>query len=144
MATDELQESIHKIRQQNLTWGSFEEAFREAYDYERPKGRDRREFDEWVASETTHQSATQAFLEFEHRFARLSEREQRLVGEDKVLMFVRSIDRKERMDIGIKLEDDDGANGLTEDWAEVERVCRGYDQRKTRISSTTTRLIRDD
>ena len=59
-------------------------------------------------------------------------------------MFIRSIDRKERMDIGIKLEDDDGANGLTEDWAEVERVCRGYDKRKTRISSTTTWLIRDD
>ena len=66
------------------------------------------------------------------------------MGEDKVLMFVTSIDRKERMEIRIKLEDDDGANGLTEDWAEVERVCRGYDQRKTRISSTTTRLIRDD
>ena len=79
--------------------------------------------DEWVASEKTHQSATQAFLEFKHRFAQLSEREQRLVGEDKVLMFVRSSDWKERMDIGIKLEDDDGANGLTEDWAEFEKVC---------------------
>ena len=29
VATDELQESIHKIRQQNPTWGSFEEALRE-------------------------------------------------------------------------------------------------------------------
>ena len=72
VAMDELQESIHKIWQQNPTWGSFEEALREAYDYEGPKGRDRRECDEWVASEKTHQSATQAFLEFEHRFARLS------------------------------------------------------------------------
>ena len=45
------------------------------------------------------------------------------MGEGKVLMFIRSIDRKERMDIGIKLEDDDGANGLTEIWTEVERVC---------------------
>ena len=54
VAMDELQESIHKIRQQNPTWGSFEEALREAYDYERSKGRDRREFDEWVASEKTH------------------------------------------------------------------------------------------
>ena len=130
VAMDELQESIHKIRQQNPTWGSFEEALREAYDYERPKEQDRREFDEWVTSENTHQSATQAFLEFEHRFARLLERE-RLVGEDKLLMFVRSIDRKERMDIGIKLEDDDGANGLTEDWAKVERVCGRHDGKLT-------------
>ena len=32
------------------------------------------------------------------------------MGEDKVLMFVTSIDRKERMEIRIKLEDSDGAN----------------------------------
>ena len=37
VATDELQESIHKIRQQNPTWESFEEAIRDAYDYLRPK-----------------------------------------------------------------------------------------------------------
>ena len=37
VATDELQESIHEIRQQNPTWESFEEAIREAYDYLRPK-----------------------------------------------------------------------------------------------------------
>ena len=79
VATDELQERIHKIRQQNSTWGSFEEALREAYDYKRSKGQDRRKFDEWVASEKTHRSATQAFLEFEHRLARLSEWELRLV-----------------------------------------------------------------
>jgi hypothetical protein len=41
------------------------------------------------------------------------------------------------MDIGIELEDDDGANGLTEDWADVERVCRRHDERKMRILSTT-------
>ena len=59
------------------------------------------------------------------------------MGEDKVLMFVKSIDRKERMDIGIELEDDEGTNGLTEDWAEVQRVCRRHDERKMRILSTT-------
>ena len=143
VATDELQERIHKIQQQNSTWGSFEEALREAYDYKRSKGQDRREFDEWVASEKTHRSATQSFLEFEHRFAQLSKREQRSVGEDKVLMFVRSINRKERMDIGIELEDDDGANGLTEDWAKVERVCRRHDERKMRIFSTTIWPMKD-
>ena len=37
VATDELQESLHKIRQQNPTWESFEEAIRDAYDYLRPK-----------------------------------------------------------------------------------------------------------
>ena len=36
-------------------------------------------------------------------------------------MFVKSIDLKERKAIGSRLEDDDGANGLTENWAYVER-----------------------
>ena len=115
VAMDELQESIHEIRQQNPTWGSFEEALREAYDYERPKGRGRGEFEQWVASAKIHQSATQAFLEFECRFGKLSGQEQQLVGVNKLQMFVLLIDRKERMAIGMKLEDGDGANGLTED-----------------------------
>ena len=65
VASDKLQESIYEIQQQNTTWGSFEKALSEKYDYERWRGQDRREFDEWVASEKTHRSATQAFLEFE-------------------------------------------------------------------------------
>ena len=99
VATDELQERIHGIQQQNPIWGSFEEALQEAYDYKRPKGRIQREFDQWVASAKIHQSATQAFLEFERCFPQLSERVQGLVGLDKVLRLVRSIDRKERMAI---------------------------------------------
>ena len=57
---------------------------------------------------------------------------------DKVIMFIRLINWKERMAIGIELEDDDGANGLTQDWAKVKRVCRRHDKRKTRIPSATT------
>ena len=83
------------------------------------KGRGWAEFEQWVASMKIHQSTTQAFLEFERCFAQLSEREQRSVRMDKVLMFLRSIDQKERMAIGIKVKNNDGANGLTEDWAEV-------------------------
>ena len=37
MATDELQESIHEIRQQNKMWESFEEGIRDTYDYLRLK-----------------------------------------------------------------------------------------------------------
>ena len=62
-----------------------------------------------------------------------------MVGVDKVLMFVRSIDQKERMAIGIKLEDKEGANGLIEDCAEVERVCRQHDDKRMTTFSATTR-----
>ena len=115
---------------------------REAYDYKRRKGRGQGEFEQWVASAKIHQTATQAFLEFERHFAQLSKREKRLVGVDKVLMLVRSIDRKERMAIGIKLEDKDNANGLTVDWAEVERLCRRHDGKLT--TEPNSRKMKDE
>ena len=114
----------------------------EAYGYERSKGRDRPEFDQWVALAKTYQGATQAFVDFEHRFSQLSEREQRLVGVYKVLLFVKSIDRRERMSIGLKLEEDDGANGLIEDWRKVKSLCRLHDKGQAKIS--TTRPTKDD
>ena len=57
------------------------------------------------------------------------------MGANKVLMFVKSVDRKERKAIGVHLEDDDGANGLTENWAEFERVCWRRDKRKMGLLS---------
>ena len=44
------------------------------------------------------------------------------MGVNKVLMSVKSINWKEMKDIGIQLKDDDGVNGLTANWADVERV----------------------
>ena len=46
-------------------------------------------------------------------------------------MFVRSIDRAEQEAIGIELEEDDGANGLTEDQSKVEWVCRRLDEERS-------------
>ena len=42
------------------------------------------------------------------------------------------------MTIGVELEDDDGANGLTEGWVKVKRVYWRHDKKRTGISSTTT------
>ena len=135
---------VKKLLEAHDSWVTFEKALFEAYGYERLKGRDRRDFDQWVASSKTHQGAMQAFLDFESRFSQLSEQEQRLVGVDKVLMFVKSVDRRERMAIGLKFEEDDGANGLIEDWRKVESICRLHDKGQVRISMTTTRPMRVD
>ena len=139
-----IHKEVTKLQQAHESWVSFQEALLEAYGYERPKGRGRCEFDHWVASAKAHQSAMQTFLEFERRYAQLSERDQRLVGVDKVLLFVKSINRKEREAIGVQLEDDDGANGLMEDWAQVRRVCRQHDKEGVGILSATTWPRRDD
>ena len=52
------------------------------------------------------------------------------MGEDKVLLFVRSIDQAEREAIRIELEENDGANGLTEEWSKVGRVCQRMDDER--------------
>ena len=126
---------------ENMLKARDREAFINEARYKEPKRCSLYEFNQWVSSMKTHHSAMHAFVEFECRFAQLSELDQRLVGEDKVLMFVKSINRNERKAIGIQLEDDDG--GLTEDWKKVERICRLHDERKTRFSSTTTQPMRN-
>ena len=58
---------------------------------------------------------------------------------DKVLLFVRSIDRAELEAIGIELEEDDGANGLTKDWSKVKRICRRLDEEHSTRAKVKTR-----
>jgi hypothetical protein len=55
------------------------------------------------------------------------------VGANKVRLFLKTIHHEERMDILFELPDNDGAHGLTEDWSEVEWVCRQHD-----VSRSTT------
>ena len=52
------------------------------------------------------------------------------MGADKVLLFFKSIDQAKREIIGIEHEEDDGANGLTEDWSKVRRVCQRLDEER--------------
>ena len=65
------------------------------------------------------------------------------MGMDKVLLFVKSIDRKERESIGVQLEDDNGGNALVEDWAKGERVCRLHDEGRAGILLAATQPTRD-
>ena len=83
---------------------------------------DRCEFGLWVASVKATRSAMKAFRKFEHRFAQLSDRDRRSLGTAKVLLFLKSVNKKGRMAILPDLEDNEGAYGLTKDWNEV----RGY------------------
>ena len=62
------------------------------------------------------------------------------MGADKVLLFVRSVDLEEREAIGIELEEDEGANGLTEDWSKVDRVCQRMDEER---AGKAKRKVRD-
>ena len=128
-------EEVKELQEAHESWESFEGALMEAYGCAESEVRGRREFDRWVASARRHRSAIEAFREFERRFSQLSEWERRSVGADKVLLFLETVHHEERMDIMFELQDDYGAHGLTEEWPEVEWVCRQHEARR----SATTR-----
>jgi hypothetical protein len=118
---------VKELRNAHGSWESFEGALLEACGYGKPEGRSRREFDRWVASARRHRNGMDAFREFEHRFSQLSWWERRSVGADKVLLFLKTVHHEARADILFELQDEDGGHGLTEDWSEVEWVCRQHD-----------------
>ena len=74
----------------------------------------RHKFDKWVTSKNSCKNAIASFHELEHQLAPFSNQDRILLGLNKVLTFLKSINRDERMMLGILLEYVDGTNGLTE------------------------------
>ena len=89
IAAPRVHEEVKVLGKAHSSWKNFERALWRAYG-EPPRSWNRRGFDQWVASAKTHSGVTKAFQDFGRRFTRLPEREQRLVGADKVLLFVRT------------------------------------------------------
>jgi hypothetical protein len=82
---------------------------------------------EWVETPGKGRSASALLQEFEDRFARLSTLDRTVLDTSRVLLFVKSVDARDRERIGSLLETDDG---LTADWAMVKRVCGRVDKRR--------------
>ena len=75
---------------------------------------------EWVEIPDKGRNTLVLLREFEERFARLSVLDRTLLDTSRVLLFVKSVDERDREQVGLLLETDDG---LTADWAVVKRVC---------------------
>ena len=88
--------------------------------------------------ENPQRTFTFTFLEFEHHFALLSLLDQKLVGVNKVLIFLELVNRDKITKVGIQLEDDDDVNGLFKYWNEVKRICQQYDKHEMTILSSVT------
>ena len=59
------------------------------------------------------------FLAFESRFGRFSARDQAILTPDKVIMFLRAMDIRDRKDLGVLLEDTTTKSALTDTWENV-------------------------
>jgi hypothetical protein len=82
---------------------------------------------EWVETPGKGRSASALLREFEERFARLSALDRTVLDTSRVLLFVKSVDARDREKIDLLLETDDG---LTAEWAVVKRVCGRFDKRR--------------
>jgi hypothetical protein len=82
---------------------------------------------EWVETPGKGRSASALLREFEECFARLLALDQSVLDTSCVLLFVKSVDARDREKIGLLLETDDG---LTADWAMVKKVYRRFDKRR--------------
>ena len=66
------------------------------------------------------------FSAFESRFGRLFARDQAILVPDKVIMFLRAVDVRDRKDLGVLLEDTTTESGLTETWESVRDIVARY------------------
>ena len=122
VATDGLQASIHGIRQQNPTWEAFEEALKTTFTIEDSSKATRRGFEDWVKTPDKKFKVLNVFSAFESRFGRLSARDQTILVPDKVIMFLRAMDVRDRKDLGVLLEDMTTESGLTKTWENVRDI----------------------
>jgi hypothetical protein len=82
---------------------------------------------EWVETPGKGRSESALLREFEDRFARLSALDRTVLDTSHVLLFVKSVDVRDRETIISLIETDDG---LTADWAMVKRVSGRFDKRR--------------
>ena len=82
---------------------------------------------EWVESPEKGRNASILLREFEEHFARLSALDRTILDTSRVLLFVKSVDERDRDQVGSLLETEDG---LTTDWAAVKRACGRFDKRR--------------
>jgi hypothetical protein len=116
-----------EVREECGTWEEFEGRLLKKYGHDDALRLSKRKFMEWVESPGKGRSASALLRDFEERFARLSTLDRTVLDTSRVLLFVKSVDVRDREKIGLLQKNDDG---LTADWAVVKRVCGRFDKRR--------------
>ena len=116
-----------EVRAESRTWEEFEGRLLEKYGLDDALRLLKRDFMKWVETSEKGRNALVLLREFEERFARLSALDRTVLDTSRVLLFVKSVDARDREQVGLLLETDDG---LTADWAVLKRICDRFDKRR--------------
>ena len=90
----------------------------------------------WIEKNWKNLCASGAYAEFDQKYNRLPSVDQRVLDGDKVLLFLKVVDTKDRRELGSFLEDETQPNGLVVDWASVKKACSCLDKRRQREEET--------
>ena len=119
---------IHaEVRAESRTQEEFEGRLLEKYRNDDALRLSKREFMEWVETPEKGRNASVLLREFEEHFARLLALDRTVLDTSRVLLFVKSVDVRDREQVGLLLETDDE---LTGDWAVVKGVCSRVDKQR--------------
>ena len=141
---DGLQGNIHKIGQQHSMWAAFEEVLKTTCLVEDTLKVTRRRFKDWVETPKRSLKVLEFLTEFEKCFGRLSTRDQTMLLPDKVTMFVRAMDIRDRHDLGMLLEDETMESGLTGEWDYVRNSVAQFTKRKQWLGSEEKKTLELD
>jgi hypothetical protein len=69
----------------------------------------------WIKKKGKHFSVSGVYTEYDRMYDRLPSADQQLLDGDKVLLFLKAVDTKDRHELGSLLEDETQPNGLVAD-----------------------------
>jgi hypothetical protein len=126
----QVRERIIEIQNAQLTWAEFEKALLTEYMLDDASRMTRHALISWIEKKGKNLSVSGVYAEYDRMYDRLPGTDQRLLDGDKVLLFLKAVDAKDRRELGSLLEDEKQPNGLVTDWATVKRACNRLDKRR--------------
>ena len=99
---------VLEVRAESRTWEEFEGGLLEKYGLDDALRLSKRDFMEWVESPNKGRNASVILREFEEHFACLSALDRTILDTSRVLLFVKSVDERDKEQVGFLLETEDG------------------------------------
>ena len=126
VVTPGIHAEVLEVQVRCRTWGEFEAQLLERYGLDNVLQLSKQDFMEWVETPRKGRNASALLREFEEYFVRLSALDWTILDTSRILQFVKAVDVRDREQVVLLLETDDG---LTTDWTMVKRVCARFDKR---------------
>jgi hypothetical protein len=80
------------------------------------------------------------FAEFDRMYDRHPGADQQLLDGDKVILFLKAVEAKDRCELGNLLEEETQLNGLVADWTTVKKACNRLDKHRQWLEDADAKM----